>query len=493
MNGAKGWAAGLLLLVGSLLGLVYLAFLAALLLAPTPGLEVFAVVCGALTLFIWFLGASLRGGGSRPFVLTPGRGLLRFLLALGLGALVMSAAQPLLTALLMPLLHVGAALLPALMAVGLAMGRRGRPGRASAVAQSVGYPDPHDADGTNGTQGIDAPASAAFLDDDDRPAHAVVSPEPSVSLESPVSLESSVTYPSYGSYGSHPSQPPQPSAPLTPPAPPRPTSQPSSDPVVTWQSVATGIAWGGCAATLLAMVVESVLALLLLVLVVALLGDSAVLGEMLEKLQPAAGAAPDPALQVELISSILDQPLFVLAAFMLMGALAPFTEELAKLLGPILAQRSELPQLDAAEARRRAWRRGVCAGAGFGAFEAIFYSAMVFSPLPWVAAVAVRACTTVMHAAFGGVAALGWRLGAVEGRTRMGLGLAAVAVLGHGLWNSLALGAMIASMQVGGGGEGPPVGALGSALALSLILLFYGLVAMFAGVTRWVNQDAPSA
>jgi RsiW-degrading membrane proteinase PrsW (M82 family) len=177
----------------------------------------------------------------------------------------------------------------------------------------------------------------------------------------------------------------------------------------------------------------------------------------------------------------------VVAAFLLMGALAPFTEEMAKLLGPLLVQRREGAPVDIAEGRRRAWRRGVCAGAGFGAFEAVFYGGMVFSPLPWVSAVALRACTTVMHAVFGGAAALGWRLGTVERRIRAGLGLAALAVLGHGLWNSLALGAMVASMQAGGNGEGQPVGTMGSVLALGLILLFYGLVAVFAGLTRWTD------
>lgn len=430
MSGARRLAAGLLLLAGGLAGLVYLALLTMLLLAPAPGLEIFAVVCGALALFACLLGAGLLSLGSRPFIVTPGRGLLRFLLAVGLGALVMSAGRPLLTALALPFLHAAAALLPALIAVGLAVGRPKR--RAENGAATVG---PQAADGL---------------------------PEPEAATESSADL--------VADHGG-----------------------PLPEPVVTWRSVATGIAWGGCAATLLALVVESLLALGLLVLVLALMGDPAALGEMLENLRPASGTAPDPAQQLALMGQLLEQPLFVMAAFMLMGGLAPFTEELAKLLGPVLARRGEAPPRDTAADRRRAWRRGVSAGAGFGAFEAIFYSAMAFSPLPWVAAVAVRACTTAMHAAFGGVAALGWHLGAAEGRVRAGLGMMAAAVLGHGLWNSLALGAMIASMRMGGDGEGAPVGALGSGLAIGLILLFYGLVAMFAGLTRWVNKDAPPA
>lgn len=467
MNGARGLAAVLLSLAGGLLALVYAALMAALVLAPAPGLEVFAVVSGALALFTWFLGASLRRGGLRPFGLTPGRSLRWLMLVLGLGALVLSAGQPLLTGLLMPLPHVGAALLPALMAVGLALGKRGRLGgqEGEGIDRTHGT---NETDGLLGTAEADAASGDGLLGD--APPHAVdlePSPEPTPSHRPDASY---VSYPPYPSY-------PSPSLAPTPP--------PSL--AVTWQSVAAGIAWGGCAATLLALVVESLAVLGLIVLVVTLTGDSVAWGKLVERLTPEAGTVPDPALQMELMKDLLAQPLVVVAAFLLMGALAPFTEELAKLLGPLLIQRRDAAPVDVAEGRRRAWRRGVCAGAGFGAFEAIFYGGMVFSPLPWVAAVALRACTTVMHAVFGGAAALGWRLGTGERRMRAGLGLVAVAVLGHGLWNSLALGAMVASLQAGGSGEGQPVGALGSILALGLILLFYGLVAVFAALTRWVD------
>lgn len=479
MNGARGPAAVLLSLTGGLLALVYTVLMAALVLAPAPGLEVFAVVSGALTLFIWFLSANLLRGGPRPFGLTPGRSLRWLMLVLGLGALVLSAGQPLLTGLLMPLPHVGAALLPALMAVGLALGKRGRlGGQGSQGGEGDETYGTHRTDGTYGALGT---TEADLADGDGLRGDA---PPDSVDLATSLEAASSL-----GSHSSHLSYPPPVAAPhpLQSPSAPHPASPAAPPLAVTWQSVAAGIAWGGCAATLLALVVEFLAVLGLIVLVVTLTGDSVAWGKLVQRLTPEAGTVPDPALQMELMKDLLAQPLVVVAAFMLMGALAPFTEELAKLLGPLLIQRRDAAPVDVAEGRRRAWRRGVCAGAGFGAFEAIFYGGMVFSPLPWVAAVALRACTTVMHAVFGGAAALGWRLGTGERRMRAGLGLVAVAVLGHGLWNSLALGAMVASLQAGGSGEGQPVGALGSILALGLILLFYGLVAVFAALTRWVD------
>ncbi len=223
----------------------------------------------------------------------------------------------------------------------------------------------------------------------------------------------------------------------------------------------TALTWGGLAAPVIAMVAEIGFALLLGLAVLAALhaGGPATIdpaAEAVKRLFSAAESDPDEMLAA--LKTLLGMPPIVLAIYGLMALLGPAIEELAKLAGAVLS---------APRTRRGALVRGVAIGAGFGVTEAVFQGASPVSLTPgavdtmapalaWPTIMLARAVTTVMHATFSGVAALGWY--AMSREMRWGRGVLAIgaALIGHGLWNGLILTAALGAFQLMGP-DGQPI------------------------------------
>lgn len=249
---------------------------------------------------------------------------------------------------------------------------------------------------------------------------------------------------------------------------------------LTWAGVVRQLLWGGIVATGIALVLESVAVVVLFALVLLLLQATAGGRELMvaaqEVMTRCMATSPPPAgCEAEinsLVSGLTGQPLLLGAAFLLMGLIGPLIEESAKVAGVAWCR---------PRSRGRAWVWGVCTGAGFGILEAVMFGAMALAAGGWAILLLGRACTTALHATLTGIAGVGWFEGWVERRPAAGALKFTLAVVLHGLWNSLALTAAVAGAAAaqtsGDVGTISSVGmaALASAAALGVVALF-GLI-----------------
>ncbi|MFQ5459278.1 MAG: hypothetical protein ACE5EL_00640, partial [Anaerolineae bacterium] len=189
------------------------------------------------------------------------------------------------------------------------------------------------------------------------------------------------------------------------------------------------------------------------------------------------GAPPDAAS----LSELLLRPVVLVAILGMLGALGPIAEELVKLGGVALRRPAS---------RHRAWLFGVAAGAGFGVTEAIALGSMALDA--WAASILVRATAMLMHATTTGLAGLGWYFAVAEGRRGPGLGLVAIAMATHMLWNTLVVTSAAAGMAASGGGP-PWLDALAAAAVAGLVALFAAVLVTFRGVSRSLSPGAASS
>jgi hypothetical protein len=203
-----------------------------------------------------------------------------------------------------------------------------------------------------------------------------------------------------------------------------------------WRPTLVGLAYGGCAATSLAMVVEATVGAFLLV---GILGttEGQRLVERLPALMQELQGGSVTAESLSSLTPLLLTPVIVAAAFGLIGLAGPLVEELGKAAGVALAG-----PIDASQA----WLWGVTIGAGFGMAEALTFSAMGVGLPDWPQNMLVRALATVMHATMGGIGGLGIYYLTVGRRSGRGLGLIGLAWLGHSAWNSAVLLASFGGM-----------------------------------------------
>ncbi|MFN2114777.1 MAG: PrsW family glutamic-type intramembrane protease [Anaerolineae bacterium] len=245
------------------------------------------------------------------------------------------------------------------------------------------------------------------------------------------------------------------------------------------QGVASRMAYGGCVATSIAMVIELALMIALAAMAFVALSSTpdgrAAVDQALEALSSAAAvegtqAAAEQAVMDQL-TELLRQPVALVSAFALLGFLGPLVEELAK-VGVVAAR---VP-----ERRARAWLWGVSSGAGFGVVEALALSTMAMQA--WPLSMTLRAGATMMHAATAGIAALGAYALAHERRYGAAIGGLAVAVLVHAAWNSLVLTATVAGAEASVGVSSVAVAMLGG--------LFTLLAIAFTRLSRSVSEPA---
>lgn len=223
------------------------------------------------------------------------------------------------------------------------------------------------------------------------------------------------------------------------------------------------VAGGAVLATGLAMFVEVILAAGLALtawLIVSLTpGGSARLEMLISQLsQPEVFS--DPAF----VQSLLNSPLVLIGAGLVIAVGAPLIEEFSKSVGAALlaARRSDLtPGV--------AFLWGAAAGAGFAITETMFNVAAV---LPnWGGALALRSATAVVHCLAAGLMGLAWQAW-FSGERRWRLpALYGLAVVIHGLWNAVAGLASVLQAQ-GALNDNLLVGAGGTLLVFALAGLF---------------------
>jgi RsiW-degrading membrane proteinase PrsW (M82 family) len=159
------------------------------------------------------------------------------------------------------------------------------------------------------------------------------------------------------------------------------------------RAMLAGLAWGGLGASLLAAVLETLLALVLLVLAFLWFqaSDPALLTRLAEFARSAqrGGQVPD----LTALMPLLRSPVVVLGILVMLGLGAPLIEEASKALAvPLVALSGHrISRLDG-------FMFGLAAGAGFAVFEGTLYGALgLSSGGDWASVMLLRAGTTAIH------------------------------------------------------------------------------------------------
>ena len=236
----------------------------------------------------------------------------------------------------------------------------------------------------------------------------------------------------------------------------------------TWGS----LAWGGLGGTGIAMVLETLVALVVFVLIFLWLQatNPGIIRQLQEwarsRLQQGSSALPD----LGPLAGVVTSPVVLFGVLLIAGLAAPLIEEISKTLAlPLVALTGRhLTRLDG-------FLLGVAAGAGFAALEGSFYGVLGLAmPASWAGVMLARSGTAALHCLASGLAGLGWQAVLSERRWSRGLGLVLLGAAVHGSWNVVALAQGLPAL-IGLNGEGLSVpGAIG----MLITLLLYGLLGL---------------
>jgi hypothetical protein len=247
----------------------------------------------------------------------------------------------------------------------------------------------------------------------------------------------------------------------------------------TWRGSLARLSWGACIATFLGLLGETLIMIPVGIVVYLLLRSSAsgqaAIDALLQMATSAEGAgAEGMALDPAALGPAM-HPVIILAAFSILAFLAPLIEEMAKLAGVMVRP---------PKSRSQAWIWGCTVGAGFGLLEGVFYAALQVTPFAWPMGIAARGLTTILHATMTGLAALGYF--SLRRGERRGLWAILAAVVGHGLWNGLALATVLFGLRAGASrDEAASAGGAPAMLSLlALIILFYTIFFGFLILSR---------
>jgi len=199
------------------------------------------------------------------------------------------------------------------------------------------------------------------------------------------------------------------------------------DPHYTWRQMWGGL--GGAFGSLgLAFVVESGLLAIGLVVVALVVEATPDLAAALSQLKP----TPDYQALSELMSLLLRQPAILVMLFVGLGLIVPLVEEAAKSLVPALAGAGQKPTV----ARLFLW--GVASGAGFAVVEGMLNAGL--GTQEWASVALLRIGSSTMHCLTAGLTGWGWGKAWAQRRWLHLLLAYALAVIIHGVWNSISVG-----------------------------------------------------
>lgn len=244
---------------------------------------------------------------------------------------------------------------------------------------------------------------------------------------------------------------------------------------------------GALVATVLAFTLEITL---VIGMVVILLAFVAVQPGGLEQIQTLAGHLQDPAWLEDpgSLSSLARSPLVIFSAFFVFAIAVPLIEEVVKTIGvPLRSYRR--PNMS------QALMWGLAGGAGFALAEGLFNSLGGMDS--WAVIVSFRLGATLLHCLTGALMGLAWYYALIERRWGRGLGLCAISVGIHSLWNTLVAGMAFVSLGAQGSeltGIGQMAGELGTVVTFSLLaILACAVAASLVGLTRFVRSRSAAA
>ncbi|MGQ9841630.1 MAG: PrsW family glutamic-type intramembrane protease [Anaerolineae bacterium] len=247
------------------------------------------------------------------------------------------------------------------------------------------------------------------------------------------------------------------------------------------RAAAGSLAWGGLGSVSLALVAETALAVVgLLILTVWLNATQpelvASLQAWAEQLQEITRGGPQPLVPPpEVALWLFRSPGVMLAIVGFVGVLVPLIEEIAKGLAvPLLALTGrQLRPIDG-------FLLGAAAGAGLALVEGVFNGALgLMVPQAWAGAMFLRAAASTMHCAASGLVGLAWVL-LIGRRWLAGIGLGVLGFMLHAAWNAATMGTAALTLIATAGGPGLPAGSnLLSLLFIGTLLLLW-LLALVA-------------
>jgi RsiW-degrading membrane proteinase PrsW (M82 family) len=244
-----------------------------------------------------------------------------------------------------------------------------------------------------------------------------------------------------------------------------------------WRDVALQLSSGGLLATSLAGIIE----MFLIGAMLAGLGLAyAIRPENMLWIDALMAQAGDPATLENPLALLGAVPLPALAALglLLASILAPLVEEPVKTIGlPLLAWRRPT--------RPESFLWGVAGGAGFALTEGMLNSLTGLDA--WAPGILIRTGATVLHCLTGGLMGLAWHAALRQRAGRRALALLGASLATHSLWNTLAVGMALVSLDASG-----TLAALsGRALAGLLVLLALAVTIALALVTGAVRDAGP--
>jgi len=187
----------------------------------------------------------------------------------------------------------------------------------------------------------------------------------------------------------------------------------------------------------------------------------------------------DPTEMMQTLESIVSIPLLIGLGFLLVAVIMPIIEELFKTIGVwTLAGRNLTLQ--------EGWVAGLMSGAAFALVEGLFYSVQMVSltdPGSWVVAIIGRSGGSLLHTFCGGL--IGWAFAKAwqDHKLWRVVGMYALVILIHGIWNGLAL--IPAVNTLGGGSD-----AAGNLYSLPLVGIMIVLFFTFISKSRSVVSQA---
>ena len=199
-------------------------------------------------------------------------------------------------------------------------------------------------------------------------------------------------------------------------------------PLYEWKNLTVGLTL----APVTIMIIESLIVVLVAVVVIILLGfttDSLnSLTNLLDSLEMSGGGMEQ---LDQLLYDLARNPIVASALYLVIGLLAPFTEELFKPLGVWLSWKRPMPA-------REGFMLGLISGGAFTLLE----SASLISQInanDWLSGVVLRSSTGMLHIGLSGL--VGYGIAKARSEKRWGAML--LTLLGatglHGLWNSMTL------------------------------------------------------
>lgn len=205
-----------------------------------------------------------------------------------------------------------------------------------------------------------------------------------------------------------------------------------------WRDVVLQTSSGAFLATAISFVLEIAAGLGLIAVVSVVVAIQPGGQELLESLADRIGnptGLEDPAF----LSSLVQSPIVIGLAFLVLAVVVPLIEEATKTLGIGLVayRRSTMAQ---------AFLWGLAGGAGFALAEGLLNTLSGLEG--WIVAMLSRIGATVLHCFVGGLMGLAWYHVLSEQRWGRALGLYAASVSLHGVWNALAGGLTLLSLRL---------------------------------------------